>query len=446
MLELPDSLWAATAPAKRSAPKPAELGEPGEVPHTPPNSPLAEQQTCDVCIIGGGFTGLSTALHTRLAGAEVVLLEAAEPGWGASGRNGGQVIPGFKLDPDDIVSRFGSERGEALVKFSGEAPGLVFELIRRHQIDCHARRECWIHAVHSSQALAEEEARVRQWQARGADVEMLDRSETQALLGTDRYVAGALDRRGGWLQPLAYARGLADAARQAGVRLYSASPATGIVRAGKRWRVETASGAVLAAQVFVCTNAYTEGLWPRLARSLIPIVSYQAATEPLSDELRQVILPKGHCASDTHRLLKYFCIDPDGRLVMGGRGRFLENPGRDAFTHIVKSIEHFFPAASSAKLQFYWSGRVAVTLGHFPHIFDLGPGLWAGGGYMGRGVAMATAMGTLLAKCAAGEDLSRLPFPPTKPKPIPFHALRRPGIEIAVAWKRMLDAWETRGR
>jgi glycine/D-amino acid oxidase-like deaminating enzyme len=430
--ELPNSLWAATAPEGLRDPK------------------LEGQQRADVCVIGGGFTGLSTALHIAESGGEVILLEAAEPGWGASGRNGGQVIPGFKLDPDDIVRRFGHERGERLVEFSGGAPELVFDLIRRHRIECHARPARWVHAVHGNSALAEEEARVRQWSSRGADVEMLDRSETEALLGTNRYIASALDRRGGWLQPLAYARGLAAAARAAGARLHAASPATSISRRGNGWRVETAGGSVDAEQVFLCTNAYTSAfsqrLWPRLARSLIPIVSYQAATEPLSDELRQTIMPKGHCASDTHRLLKYFCIDPDGRLVMGGRGRFLEDPGRDAFAHIIKAIEQFFPSAAQAKLEYYWSGRVALTMGYFPQIYDLGPGLRAGGGYMGRGVAMATAMGTLLAQCAQGGDLANLPFQPIKAKPIPFHALRRPGIEIAVAWKRMLDAWETRSR
>ena len=426
--ELPNSLWAATAPPDPGDPR------------------LEGQHAADVCVIGGGFTGLSTALHIAESGANVILVEAAEPGFGASGRNGGQVIPGFKLDPDDVVRRFGSERGEKLVEFSGQAPDMVFDLIRRHRIDCHARQGQWIHAVHSNAALAEEEGRVRQWRARGADVEMLDRDETQALIGSNRYVASALDRRGGWVQPLAYARGLARAARAAGANLYASSPATGIVQNSVGWRVTTASGSVDAAQVFLCTNAYTEGLWPRLARSLIPVVSYQIATEPLSDELRQVIMPKGHCGSDTHRILKYFCIDPEGRLVMGGRGRFVANPGPDSFRHIVKSIERFFPQASKVKLQYYWSGRVAITMGHFPHIFDLGPGLYAGGGYMGRGVAMATAMGGVLARCAGGADVASLPFQPVAPKPIPFHALRRPGIEIAVAWKRMLDAWETRGQ
>jgi glycine/D-amino acid oxidase-like deaminating enzyme len=373
------------------------------------------------------------------------LLDAAEAGWGASGRNGGQVIPGFKIDPDEIVKRFGSQRGEQLVEFSSQAPDLVFDLIRRHQIDCHAQRAGWLHAIHCNASLAEEEDRVRQWRLRGTEIEMLDRSETEALLGSNRFVAGAIDPRGGWVQPLAFVQGLARATRQAGAQLYAASPATNIERTGKGWRVETPSGAVHAAQVVVCTNAYTDDLWPRLARSIVPIVSYQAATEPLPDEVRKTILPKGHCGSNTHRLPKYFCIDPEGRLVLGGRGRFLDNPPPDAFGHIVKTIKHIFPSASRAKLEYFWSGRVAVNLGHFPSIFDLGPGLWAGGGYMGRGVAMSTAMGTLLAKCASGTDISALPFCPTKPKPIPFHALRRPGVEAAVTWKRLLDAWESRG-
>ena len=422
---LPGSLWAATAPSAPSYP------------------PLEGERSAELCVVGGGFTGLSTALHTAESGADVVLLEAAEPGWGAAGRNGGQVIPGLKLEPDDLERRFGAERGRRLSEFVGSAPDLVFKLITRHQIDCNARRDGWIRAIHSPSGIPKEEDRVRQWQERDADVEMLDERQVAALLGTAEYVAGSLDRRGGWLQPLAFARGLAEAAGLAGARLHAASPAIRIDRSSDRWRVETPSGSVTARQVFVCTNAYTDGLWPRLSRSLIPVLSGQVATEPLSEAQRAAILPNGHAASDTRRLLRYFCIDPGGRLVMGGRGGFRETEERVFYRHIVASIQRMFPSARSAKLEFFWCGRVAVTLDHLPHILELGPGLWAGGGYNGRGVAMATAMGRLLADCADGAAPEKLPLPLTKPRPLPFHGLRRPAVELAVAWKRLLDAWES---
>jgi glycine/D-amino acid oxidase-like deaminating enzyme len=423
--DLPGSLWAATAP-----PSSRDL-------------PLEGEHSAELCVVGGGFTGLSTALHTAESGADVVLLEAAEPGWGAAGRSGGQVIPGLKREPDDLERRFGTDRGRRLSEFVGSAPDLVFELIARHRIDCNARRNGWIRAIHSPSALAQEADRVRQWQERGAKVEMLDRQQVATLLGTGEYVAGSLDHRGGWLQPLAFARGLAQAARTAGARLHGASPAIRIDRRTDGWRVETPSGSVTARQVFVCTNAYTNGLWPRLGRSMIPVLSGQVATEPLSEEQRAAILPNGHAASDSRRLLRYFCIDPGGRLVMGGRGGFRETQDRAFYRHIVASLQQLFPIARNAKLEFFWCGRVAVTLDHLPYIFELGPGLWAGGGYNGRGVAMATAMGRLLADCAGGEAPEKLPLPPTKPRPLPFHGLRRPAVELAVAWKRLLDAWET---
>jgi len=423
--ELPRSLWAATA-----APR---------IPYTE----LPHDRAADVCVIGGGFTGLSTALHAAEAGARVVLLEAAEPGWGASGRNGGQVIPGLKWDPDPLERRLGDERGSRLVEFVGSAPDLVFALIARHRIACSARRNGWIHAVHGPAALAAEEARVRQWRARGADVEMLDRADVGAALGTRDYLAGALDRRGGWLQPLDYARGLARAASETGASVHGGSPATNIRRAGDGWRVESARAAVTARQVFICTNAYSGGLWPQLSKSLIPLVSYQAATEPLSETLRSQILPKGQVASDTRRLLRYFCMDPEGRLVMGGRGRFRANATRDAYRHVESALRRVFPEASAAKLEFYWSGQVALTLDALPQLHELDSGLWFAGGYNGRGVALATAMGRLLAAVAGGAPARELPLPPRPLRPIPFHSLRRPGIELAVAWKRALDAWET---
>jgi len=422
---LPPSLWAATAAA------PIHHAE------------LVHDDEADVCVVGGGFTGLSTALHAAEAGARVVLLEAAEPGWGASGRNGGQVIPGLKWDPDALEELLGTERGARLVEFVGSAPDLVFALIDRHHIACSARHEGWIHAVHGPAALAAEEARVRQWRARGAEIELLDRDSVAAALGTREYLSGALDRRGGWLQPLDYARGLARAAREAGAKVHAGSPATDIDRVGGGWRVLTDRAAVSARQVFICTNAHTGALVPRLSRSLVPLVSYQAATQPLSETLRSQILPKGQVVSDTRRLLRYFCMDPAGRLVMGGRGRFRATATREAYRHVESSLRRVFPEAASARLDFFWSGQVALTLDSLPHLHELESGLWFAGGYNGRGVALATALGRGLAGLAGGARAEDLPLPPSPVRPIPFHRLRRPAIELAVAWKRALDAWET---
>jgi glycine/D-amino acid oxidase-like deaminating enzyme len=426
--ELPDSLWAATAASGPICP------------------PLSADRSADLCVVGGGFTGLSAAYHAAEAGAEAVLIEAAEPGWGAAGRNGGQVIPGLKLDPDDLERRFGAERGRRLVDFAGAAPDLVFELVAKHQIDCGARRQGWVHAVHGRAALPVEEDRVRQWQARGAALEMLDRDQVAAALGTDEFIAGLLDPRGGWLQPLAYARGLARAAQGAGASLHGRSPATRIDRSADGWEIATPSGKVTAKQVLICTNAYTGQLCSRMARSLIPVTSYQVATEPLSDELRARILPKGHVGSDTRRLLRYFCMTPEGRLVMGGRGHIREGERREFYAHIVASMHELYPETSGARLDYFWSGRVAVTLDHLPKISELGPGMWSGGWYNGRGVAMATAMGRLLAECAGGADVDSLPLPPTKVRPLPFHGLRGPAIGLAIGWKLLLDTWEARHR
>jgi glycine/D-amino acid oxidase-like deaminating enzyme len=426
--ELPDSLWAATAPSGPSCP------------------PLSGDRVADLCVVGGGFTGLSAAYHAAKAGAEIVLVEAAEPGWGAAGRNGGQVIPGLKLDPDDLERRFGAERGGRLVDFAGAAPDLVFELVARHQIDCGVRRQGWVHAVHGRGALPLEEERARQWQARGAALEMLDRDQVSAILGTDAYIAGLFDPRGGWLQPLAYARGLARTAQTAGASLHGRSPATRIDRSADGWQIATPSGNAIAKQVLICTNAYTDELWPRLSRSLIPVASYQVATEPLSEAMRARILPKGHVGSDTRRLLNYFCMTPEGRLVMGGRGHLRKGDRRELYAHIVASMHKLFPETSDARLDHFWSGQIALTLDHLPKIFELGPGMWSGGGYSGRGVAMATATGRLLAACAGGAVADDLPLPMVKPRPLPFHGLRGPAVGIAVAWKLLLDAWEARRR
>jgi glycine/D-amino acid oxidase-like deaminating enzyme len=408
----------------------------------PENQGLASDARADVCIVGGGFTGLSAALHLAQAGTEVMVLEAVEPGWGASGRNGGQVIPGLKLDPDEVERRLGPERGQRLVALAGGAADLVFALIGRHRIDCHAHRCGWIQAAHSSSALKRAEECVRQWTRRGADVEPLTRTQIEDELGTEAYCGGWLDRRGGSLQPLSYARGLAQAAARARARIHGRSPAGAIDRANGRWRVAAPEGAVLADQVLLCTNGYTDRLWPGLARSIVPAVSYQAATKPLSDNLRRTVLPHGHVVSDTRRLLLYFRLDPDGRLIIGGRGRSSESSNPALYSGVMANLGRLFPQLGNPGWEFFWGGRVALTLDHLPHLHELATGVFAGLGYNGRGVAMATAMGHQLALRALGRSAQELAFPSTPLAPIPLHALRRPALAVTVAWKRLLDAWD----
>lgn len=424
---LPNSLWAATAIAPARMP------------------PLQGQRRADAVVVGGGFTGLSAALHLAEAGADTVLLEAAEPGWGASGRTGGQVIPGLKLDPDELVARFGPERGERLVLFAGGVADLVFDLVKRHGIDCHAAQAGWIQGIHARSRMALAEARVEQWARRGAAVELLDADRMAELTGTERYAGGWIDRRGGMLQPLSFARGLAHAALRVGAAVHGRAPATALLRDGNGWRVETPGGAVIADQVLLATNAYGDGLWPGLRQSVIPVFSYQVATRPLGDSLRRSVLAGGMPVSDTRRLLNYFRLDHTGRLVVGGRGRFCDTAPPRYYRHIVDALNWLYPRIGPVALDYRWAGRVALTLDHLPHLNEPAPGLHAMLGYNGRGVAMATACGRMMAERMQGMPASELPLPTSPLKPVPFHGLRRPALAAAVAWKRLLDGWESRG-
>jgi glycine/D-amino acid oxidase-like deaminating enzyme len=429
---MPVSIWTATA---------------GPAPDCPP---LGGDRRADVVVVGGGFTGLSAALHLAERGAEVVLLEAVEPGFGASGRNGGQVIPGLKIDPDEMIQRFGAERGARLAEVSGGAADLVFDLVKRHRIECDARQDGWIKAAHAAGALRHVEATAREWARLGAPVEVLDRHAVAERLGTDFYVGGLLDRRGGGLNPLAYARGLARAAQGAGAAVHGRSPVLGLAREGTGWRVRTPGGAVEAGQVIIGTNAYSDlagphgGPWPDLQRSVVPVWSYQAATRPLPEAVRRTILPHGQVCSDTRRLLRYFRLDPSGRLVMGGRGRFRDSTDPVLYRNVMEGARRLFPQLGAPAWEFWWSGKVALTLDHLPHLHEPVPGVLAGLGYNGRGVAMATAFGKVLADRAQGLPVAGLPLPPTPIRPIPFHGVRRPILSLVVGWKRLLDEVECR--
>lgn len=421
---LPPSLWAATA-------------EPA--PDTPP---LEGEHRFDIAIVGGGFTGLSAALHAAQSGARAVVLEAAEPGWGASGRNGGQVIPGLKWDPDEIVRKFGAERGERIVAAVGSAAEFVYNLIRRHGIACDLGREGWIQGAHSLSAFRVLERRARQWQARGAPVELLGGETASRLIGARGYAGGLLDRRGGRLQPLSYARGLARAAQSAGALVCGRSPAISLLRQGGGWLVETPDARVRCDKVLLATNAYADMLMPALQQSLLPVASFIVATEPLTDNVRATILPEGHVMSDTRKLLAYARLD-GGRLMVGGRGSYHDPRSDSDFHHVETLLRQLYPQVGDPRIAWRWSGRVAITPDFLPHVHEPMPGFVAVAGYNGRGVAMASRMGAAAARYMVGGERDDLILPISPVRPIPFHGLRRLYLAAATTWYRLQDRLST---
>lgn len=421
-----NSLWAATAALPADTP------------------PLAGETRVDVAVVGGGYTGLSAALHLAEAGAKVALLEAREPGWGASGRNGGQVIPGLKYDPDELVARLGPETGERLAAAAGGAADLVFDLVRRHAIDCQAQRSGWIHACHSATAMRRAESRAAQWHRRGVAIRVLDAKEIAELLGTSEYVGGVLDPRGGKLQPLSYARGLARAAIGLGARVHAGSPARTLTRAGRDWRLATDAGTLTAPGLILATNAHTDDLWPGLERSVIPLQSLQVATVPLADAVRRTILPQGHVVSDTRRLLLYFRLDAAGRLIFGGRGSAGTRIVGRHVAHVERAMRRLFPQAAGAAREFVWAGHVAVTLDQLPHLHELAPGMVAALGYNGRGVAMATLLGKLAAERVLKGAAADTPFPVTPIRPVPLHRVRLPFLAALMQYYRLRDTLDVR--
>jgi glycine/D-amino acid oxidase-like deaminating enzyme len=391
----------------------------------------------DVAIIGGGFTGLSAALAAATRGATVALCEARTIGWGASGRNGGQVIPGLKLDPSEMRSAYGRPAGDRLIKAVGDGADTVFGLIEQHGINCEPKRSGWIQAAHSQTALARVQKRGTEWAAEGAPAELLDAAALKRLTGTDSYLGGWIDRRAGTLQPRSYARGLARAAQRAGAKLYQSTRANALSREGDFWRIATSAGEIRARAVIVGQDGYADGLIPGLAESLICVQSAQVATEPLPEALRTTIMPGGICASETRRLAFYFRQSPDGRLVFGGRGAIgdAENP---AFhSALVAAMRRIFPATRGLRIDHRWSGQVALTLDGLPHIHEPQPGLLTGLGYNGRGVAMATLMGQWLAAKSLAGDAPPLPITPLQP--IAWHRFRKPAIHLGISWAWLRD-------
>src|ERR1700736_1593111 len=367
-----------------------------------PTPALDADKNVSVAIIGGGFAGLSTALHLAEQGTDAIVLEAQEPGWGASGNNDGQLNPGLKLDPDTIEADFGADLGRRMIAFAYNTPVFTLDLIRRLGIECEARQNGTLRAAYHAASAAAVETTAEQCIRRGMPVSVLDRNALRAATGTDRYLLAMRDARGGDVQPLSYARGLARAALAAGAAIHGQTPATSLRHESGRWRIETPRAVVRAEKVLIATNGFTDNLWPDLRRSIVPVFSSIAATETLPDDLARQIMPTRSVLYESGHITVYYRVDAANRLLMGGRGpmQWIRDPS--AVAYLMRYANRLWPALRGVRWTHGWNSRLAMTVDHYPHVHEPAPGALAYLGCNGRGVALATAMGAQLARGLMG--------------------------------------------
>ncbi len=419
--EYPDSWYAATAqPMDRFA-------------------PLRGETRADVCVVGAGYTGLSTALHLAEAGMDVVLLEAHRVGFGASGRNGGQLGSGQRMDQAGLEALMGGAEASKLWSLAEEAKDLVKDLIRRHEIDCDLRpgiadlgssasevRDLHAHAAHLQDHYGYDQ------------IDVLDQDACRALCPSPDYKGGFLDRGAAHLHPLNYALGLARAAVKAGVRIYEQTHVHHIEE-GQPVTLRTDKGRVVADHVVLACNGYLGGLNRKVAARVMPINNFIAATEPLGEDAARV-LAQDVAVADSKFVINYFRLSSDKRLLFGGGESYGYRFPTDIAGVVRKPMTRIFPHLADVKIDYAWGGTLGITVKRMPYLARLGGNILSASGYSGHGVGTATHAGQLMALAIRGETdgfdtMARVPAPS-----FPGGAMiRSPLLVLAMSWFSLRD-------
>ena len=369
-----------------------------------PTSRLEGDVRADVCVIGAGVTGCSTALHLAEQGYKVVVLEAHDVGHGASGRSGGQILPGLGTDMDTVEQALGLSAARDIWEMSREAVRLTAQLVERHAIPCDL---AWgyLHAAVKPRHVRELRA-FQETMAHKYDYQALEWREGQSLrehVVTDAYPAALWEAEGGHLHPLNYTLGLARAAQQAGAIFHSHSPVTAVTK-GEPARVKTAGGEVTADSVVVATNAYGIDLLPEMRGRIMRCANYMIATEPMSEQQAAQVLPKNDALADANFVLDYYRLSADRRLIYGGEVSYDGRPPKGLEARIDGKIRRLFKVLDDVEIAYRWGGDVAITLNRAPDFGRLAANLYYAQGYSGHGMAMAGLAGKLLAETIAGQS------------------------------------------
>lgn len=398
---------------------------------SPGYPPLAGEEEADLVIVGAGFTGLAAAIRAAELGARVLLLERDIVGAGASGRTGGMVVPQYPstLSPRDARAALGEVHGERLSETVAGSAAALFDFIRTHRIRCDAVQNGWLAPAHDAGRLQTLRDICSQWRALGAKPEFLERDAMAVATGARGFLGGWRAPSGGHVNPYALCVGLARVATSKGVRIHEHSPALAVRREGQRWLVGAKGGCVRTEQVLLAMNGLAGNVWPGLARTVIPLRLFLMMTEPVGHNLRASIMPDNQCFTDVGKVSYFSRYDRDGRLMAGGAMfGWPPDPVRPALAHVRDMVGHMFPQLGEVRVSpdTYWEGVDGVNENRLPSLQRLARGVYALGGYSTRGVALANALGPLVAEMICGRrDAADLPLPLQGLSRIPAHAAKK---------------------
>lgn len=376
----------------------------------------------DALVIGGGIAGLATALHLAEHGVDVLLVEAGQPGDGASGQSGGIVAPDYiRHSPETIGEVLGTEMGERMTRMIGRSGQYVFDLIARHAIECDARQDGFYTPSHTAALAEQQQSFANQWRSRGYNVDFVEGAEARRLFGAERYCGALRFAEGGGLNPLAYVRGLARVAQAQGARLFANSPVTGLERNSDGWLCRTPGGSVRARRVVLAANGGNAALHPLMRRTTLPLHVLQSATMPLNPAQRQVILPEGGSFTDKLPYLFTARLDGRGHMISAFPMSFMVNGNTGYYREARRRLKQHFPAMPRPQIDYLWRGLAWVNTSFLPEIYDLDDDAIAIQACNGRGIATNTMLGAEVAAMLATGDRNRLSVVSRAPAPIRFY-------------------------
>lgn len=406
-----------------------------------PVPPLAGDHRCDVCVIGGGYTGIATALHLAERGYKVIVLEARRIGWGASGRNGGQLSGGQRLDPDALTALVGAERARLLWDLGEEAKHLVKRRILDHAIDCDLKPGIVHAGFKPAHAKAlQENARFLRDDYGYPHIRPLSREELRGLVASDIYHGGSFDHDGAHLHPLNYLLGLARAARAAGAAIHETSRALEIIRTKGKPGVRLTQGSVSADYLVLACNGHLDGLEPRIASAIMPINNFMIATAPLGEDRARGLIANDAAVADSKHVIDYYRLSADRRLLFGGGESYRLSYPRDIAGIVRRCMLKVFPQLQDVAVDFAWGGTLAITLKRLPAFGRLDGDVFYAMGFSGQGVALTTLAGKVIAEAVAGQAerfdlLAQVPTPRFPGGTL----LRWPSLVVGMLYHAMLD-------